>query len=200
MKTTKNMNEFYREQNIMQMRVFLGKSRVLCFFIIVAMVSSIFYSTVNAGNMVSLEEQSVPSGNTWINAEYVEYCKEIGEKYCVSPYLLIAMIERESGGNPDAINLEGDSGLMQVSPKWHTDRMVRLGVGNLFDPYENILVGTDYIVELAQQYDDISMVLMCYNGTPESEAFERNAAGEFTEYASWIMQRAVVLERMNEEK
>ena len=60
--------------------------------------------------------------DTYIAEEYQDYCEEIGEMYCVCPELLMAMIETESSGNPDATN-GTCKGLMQVSEKWHKDRM-----------------------------------------------------------------------------
>ena len=88
--------------------------------------------------------------DTYIAEEYQAYCEEIGEMYCVCPELLMAMIETESSGNPDATN-GTCKGLMQVSEKWHRDRMKRLGVKDIYDPYGNILVATDYLMELAEK-------------------------------------------------
>lgn len=105
----------------------------------------------------------------------------------------MAIIERESGGRADAVN--GDcKGLMQINEKWHTDRMERLGVTDLYDPYGNILVGVDYLAELAAEYDDLYTVLMIYNGT--SNAVERGENGDWTDYAKGIVNRSMELERM----
>ena len=83
--------------------------------------------------------------DTYISEEYQAYCEEIGEMYCVCPEFLMAMIETESSGNPNATN-GTCKGLMQVSEKWHKDRMARLGVKDIYDPYGNILVATDYLM------------------------------------------------------
>lgn len=105
--------------------------------------------------------------------DIIAYTDEIGERYNICPELIQAVIERESHYNPDATN--GDCvGLMQVSEKWHTDRMERLGVTDLYDPYSNILVGTDYLAELWRETsskgygDDLYYVLMRYNMTADS--------------------------------
>lgn len=141
------------------------------------------------GYTVTGEEQ-----DTYISEEIQGYCVEIGEEYGVCPELLMAMIEAESSGNPKAEN--GDcKGLMQVSQKWHYDRMERLGVSDLFDPYRNILVATDYLVELFEKHGDLPLVLMIYNGS--SDAFERAESGDFTEYAEKIINRSYELEEVH---
>ena len=135
---------------------------------------------------------------TYINAEYVEYVYEICEEYCICPELVLAMIETESGGRAGVISKSGAVGLMQIVPKWHTDRMERLGVTNIYDPYSNILVGVDYISELASKYNEVPVVLMCYNEGEYGTAIERAERGEFSEYAKKIMARAEKLEEANE--
>lgn len=134
------------------------------------------------------------SKDTYIKPEYQEHCIEIGEMYCVCPELLMAMIETESSGKADAKN-GGCVGLMQISEKWHKDRMKRLGVRDLKEPYGNILVGTDYLMELAERYEDIGMVLMKYNG--DSRANTYYETGELSEYATRILERSAELERIH---
>lgn len=114
--------------------------------------------------------------------------------YDVCPELIFAIIEKESSGNPNAEN-GGCYGLMQISERWHRDRMERLGVTDLYDPYGNILVGVDYLMELAEKYEDLDMVLMVYNGS--SDAQERWESGNPTEYATSIMNRSMELERLH---
>ena len=132
--------------------------------------------------------------DTYIAEEYQDYCEEIGEMYCVCPELLMAMIETESSGNPDATN-GTCKGLMQVSEKWHMDRMKRLGVKDIYDPYGNILVATDYLMELAEKYEDIGLVLDVYNGN--SKAMQNAENGILSEYAAKILYRAEMLERIH---
>ena len=132
--------------------------------------------------------------DTYIAEEYQSYCEEIGEMYCVCPELLMAMIETESSGNPDATN-GTCKGLMQVSEKWHRDRMERLGVKDIYDPYGNVLVATDYFMELAEKYEDIGLVLDVYYGN--SKAMQNAENGILSEYAAKILYRAEMLERIH---
>lgn len=84
---------------------------------------------------------------------------------------------------------------MQINEPYHTDRMKRLGVTNLFDPYGNILVGVDYMAELVAEYDDLYTMLMIYNGT--RNAVERGENGDWTDYAEYIANRSMELERLH---
>lgn len=124
--------------------------------------------------------------------EYAQLCIEAGEKYQICPELLEAVIERESGGNPDAVGLAGEVGLMQVYPAYHRERMSRLGIASLYDPKGNILAGTDYLAELLAEYGDAGTALMAYNGV--KDARERGERGELTDYAKGILERARELE------
>lgn len=124
--------------------------------------------------------------------ELEEYIEAICEPRHICPELVEAMIERESRWNPEAVN--GDCmGLMQISERWHRERMERLGVTDLFDPYDNILVGVDYMAELFERYEDPGMVLMVYHG--EKNAVEKASSGEISDYADWILCRSEELER-----
>lgn len=129
--------------------------------------------------------------DTYISEEIQGYCVEIGERYGVCPELLMAMIETESSGNPKAEN-GGCYGLMQVSTKYHSDRMERLGVTDIYDSYGNILVGTDYLMELAEEYGDIGVVLMKYNGFSKAEEYAEQ--GKLSKYAEKILERSADLE------
>ena len=135
------------------------------------------------------------AADTYIKDEYQEYCIEIGEQYGICPELLMAMIEAESSGNADAINGEC-KGLMQVAEKWHTARMKMLGVSNIYDPYGNILVAADYLLELFEKYEDVGMVLMVYNGDSGAQAY-CNGSGQLSTYAQKILARSEMLERIH---
>lgn len=121
--------------------------------------------------------------------EYIEY---VCESRHICPELVEAMIERESRWNPKAIN--GDCmGLMQISERWHRERIERLGVTDLLEPYDNILVGVDYMAELFEKYEDPGTVLMVYHG--EKNAIEKASSGGISGYADWILTRSAELER-----
>ena len=66
--------------------------------------------------------------------------------------LVLAIIETESGYRWDATSSEGSTGYMQVLAKWHEERMHRLNVDNVENPYFNIMVGVDYLAELQERF------------------------------------------------
>lgn len=125
---------------------------------------------------------------------WIDYIEIICQERGICPELMEAVIERESGWDPEAVN--GDCiGLMQVSEKWHQDRMERLGVTDLTDPYDNILVGIDYLSELFELYEDVGAVLMKWNG--DSRLSEYLETGELSEYAEKVLKRSAELERLH---
>lgn len=131
--------------------------------------------------------------DTWISEEAQEQCITYGEEYGICPELLMAIIEQESSGQDYAEN-GSCKGLMQVSEKWHMDRMERLGVTDIFEG--NILVGTDYLSELFAENDDLYWVLMAYNGGIDY-ANRMYEAEEYSRYAVSIARRSAELERLH---
>lgn len=125
----------------------------------------------------------------------IEYTEEIGQQYGICPELLQAIAERESSLHIYAVN-GTCKGLMQISEKWHRDRMKRLGVTDIYDVYGNILLAADYIAELTKENDDLYYVLMRYN-MEKSTADKLYEAGEYTDYAVGIVERSTELERLH---
>ena len=122
------------------------------------------------------------------------YIERVCEPVNICPELVEALIEKESSYNPKAVN--GDCiGLMQISERWHRERLEEFGVTDLTDPFDNILVGVDYLRELFEKYEDPGMVLMVYNG--DSRAAKLQETGELSEYAEWILERSAELERQH---
>ena len=132
-----------------------------------------------------------------IRGLYGRYIDDVADRYHICPELLEAMIEQESNGQADVVSAGGDVGLLQINPKWHRERMDKLGVTDLTDPYSNIVVAADYLAELFEQYEDLPMVLMTYNGS--SDAKWRWQSGSYTDYADTIMERTQELERSRED-
>lgn len=139
-------------------------------------------------------ESNAQKKDTCISQTAYDACVECGEDYGICPELLMAIIETESGGNPNAEN-GSCKGLMQVSVRWHKDRMKKLGVTDIFDERDNILVGTDYLMELFEEYEDPATVLMVYHG--ERNAVKNAENGEISSYAQGILNRSAELERMH---
>lgn len=131
-----------------------------------------------------------------LDAELQEHVFHVAEEYNLSPYLIFAMIETESTFKADAVNYDGTClGLMQVSIVWHKDRMERLECDDLFDPYQNILVGCDYISELIEQAGSIEYALMLYN-MHHDDATKMYESGKISKYAKKITKRTEEIEQL----
>lgn len=136
----------------------------------------------------------ISAEKTMMNEEQVmRMAREIGAEYSICPELITAIAFKESRYNPNA-EYEGCIGMMQVSPRWHKDRMIRLGVSDLHNPYDNMLVATDYLLELFKRYEDLVMVLQVYNGDSNADSYW-NGETDLSEYAKDIIEMSEELER-----
>lgn len=102
----------------------------------------------------------------------------------IRPAIVFAMIYCESTYRVDAIGDNGNAfGLMQIQPRWHSQRMAELGCTDLLNAYDNVTVGIDYLSELLERYDgDIAKALTAYN--------RGSYAGEVTAYAKAVINEA----------
>jgi soluble lytic murein transglycosylase-like protein len=88
-----------------------------------------------------------------------------GRQLGLDPLLIIAVISVESRFNPIAESVAGAKGLMQIIPKYHTEKFEALGgVSEVFDPQTNILVGSTILKEYLGRTGNLSMALQMYAG------------------------------------
>lgn len=103
----------------------------------------------------SLSELSVEEDQPKTPEElYTQYIYEITTSYYpkVDPRYVKAIVYHESRFDPMARNSKtGVIGLTQISPKWHTERALSLGITDLYDPYGNLLVCCDILNELTEK-------------------------------------------------
>ena len=124
----------------------------------------------------------------------IDYCKDIH----INPYMIMAMCEQESQYNANAVGDSGRSlGIMQIQEQWHQERMDRLGCTDLLNPYQNVTVGIDILIDLYSKCNDTAWVLMAYNGG-EAYANRNYNAGNISEYARYIMIRTEEMESEEE--
>lgn len=101
------------------------------------------------------------SAKTGGSGAYREVIQQAAARHGVDPALVRAVVSTESGGNPQATSPAGAMGLMQLMPA--TARS--LGVGNAYDPKENIEGGTKYLATLTQRFG-LEKGLAAYNAGP----------------------------------
>lgn len=130
-----------------------------------------------------------------VPADVVEISEDLGSQYNICPELIQAICFKESRFESEIEN-EGCVGIMQVSPRWHKDRMAKLGVTDLFDTRENMTAGVDYFSELIGKYEDVSIALMVYNGD-SSASDVLTGSKDISTYADEILAISEKLEREN---
>lgn len=122
-------------------------------------------------------------------------CKENPTLYS----MVLAMGFYESGFDPEAVGDHGNSiGWMQVQPRWHQERIDRLGVTDLKDPVQNAMVAVDYIDWIAERLNPehpedaygTHSLLMAYNQGWQG-ANESWSAGRYsTNYSRKVLDLA----------
>ena len=134
-----------------------------------------------------------------------EVCKENPRLFC----MVMAMAYQESRFDTQAVGDHGNSlGLLQVQPRWHQERMNRLGVTDLMDPVQNAMVAVDYIDWIADLLNPehpedayaTEMLLMAYN-QGWAGAKESWSLGTYSTYYSRVVMSsyAAFMEEMEVE-
>lgn len=92
------------------------------------------------------------------------YIYEICADENVPITLIYAMIEHESGFNPEAVSKTDDYGLMQINEVNHSWLNEEYRCADMLDPYQNVYCGVKIIGQYVSRYDgDLTKALMAYN-------------------------------------
>jgi hypothetical protein len=114
--------------------------------------------------------------------------RQLAPKYKLDPNLVLAVIEAESGFNPNALSPKNAQGLMQLIP----ETADRFGVTNVWDPEQNVRGGMSYLRWLMKAFDgDVRLVLAAYNAG-EGAVQRHNGVPPYAEtqgYVSRILTR-----------
>lgn len=116
-------------------------------------------------------------------AEYIEHVTTVALEYGLDPAWIFGIAYQESRFRPDVTGDSGKAeGMYQIQPRWHQERMQRLGVTNLYDEWQAVYVACDYLSEVLGEYGDIRTALTVYRyGCP-------TISGE--DYAAIVLQKA----------
>ena len=93
-------------------------------------------------------------------APIVNFVKLVAPDFKLSPQLVLAIINTESGFNANAVSPKNAQGLMQLIP----DTAARFKVRNILDPAQNIRGGMAYLRWLMAYYEgNVVLVAAAYN-------------------------------------
>ncbi len=95
--------------------------------------------------------------------QFDQFITEASIRHGVSFPLLKALIKTESDFNPRAVSKAGAMGLMQIMPQ----NVKAFDMEDPFDPWENIMAGTNYLKKLLEQFEGkLPLALAAYNAGP----------------------------------
>lgn len=116
------------------------------------------------------------------------------EQRQIDSAIVFAVIEIESHYDIDAMGDSGKAyGLMQVQERWHRERIAKLGVTDLLDPYQNVSVGIDYLAECIER-NGLEKGLMVYNaGQQGAQRMWFNHGVYSNEYSRKVLEAAQII-------
>ena len=122
------------------------------------------------------------------SGEIARMVRSMAPEYELDPNLVLAVIETESGFNPNAVSSKNAQGLMQLIPATAS----RFGVDDVWDARQNLQGGMAYLRWLLDHFDgDIKLALAGYNAG--EKAVERHGGippfAETRAYVQRIMER-----------
>jgi soluble lytic murein transglycosylase-like protein len=85
-------------------------------------------------------------------------------QYELDPLLVRAVVEIESGFEPEAVSTAGAQGLMQIMPETGKE----LGLSTPFNPDSNIEAGVRYLRQMIDEFGSIPLALAAYNAGPNA--------------------------------
>jgi soluble lytic murein transglycosylase len=116
--------------------------------------------------------------------EYEEIIQQAAKRFGVDNALVKAVIQAESDFDHRAVSRKGAQGLMQLMPETADD----MGVGNPFNPEENIFGGTRYLSLLLKRFNNnLRLAVAAYNAGPEM-VDSHQGIPPFTETRSFVQK------------
>jgi soluble lytic murein transglycosylase len=128
-----------------------------------------------------LEQMSLPATREELRV-VLRAVDESARRFHVSPFIILAVIHVESRFDPYAISPAGAIGLMQLRPETAEAVATDLGLPwasdeALFDPEQNVLLGTCYLRQLLDRFDNLDVALAAFNAGPTRIAVRHRRIG-----------------------
>ena len=162
-------------------KAWIAKLAIVVSIIFTAIYPSQVSSTfVQYTPMAKIEEQKIHGAamkivsiNSKLDEEeaqtIVESSVKWGKKFGIEPSLILGLMLAESTFDKHAISNVGAFGLMQVLPRWHTEKIKvardTLGQPDPFDIDTNVFLGTWVLKDCMKKYSSVDNGLKCYNGS-----------------------------------
>ena len=119
------------------------------------------WEDMTLNSLLNIDQISPEAGGS--RSDYDGLISSVASRYGMDPALVKAVVQTESGFDPDAMSSVGAKGLMQLMD----DTARSLGVDDSFDPAQNIDGGTRFLSYLLRKYDgQITPALAAYNAGP----------------------------------
>lgn len=138
-------------------------------------------------------EGAVKTASFTSRAAIDRYISTNAQAQRIDPALIEAIIESESGFDPNATSRAGARGLMQLMPQ----TAAGLGVTDPYDAAQNVRGGTRYLRTLLDRFGDVELAVAAYNAGPgaveryggvppyaETQRYVRNVLARYRELRS----------------
>lgn len=179
-----------------------GEKIVLWIFLLVAVIAFVimgFPQTPEVDRALNPEPEELEEAKIYdvpLDHELQLHISKLCDDYELDMPLVLAVIGQESNYNPNALGDNGNSmGLMQIQPRWHTERMEKLGVTDLMNPFQNVTVGIDLLAELLND-GSVEWAITAYNAGAERADFNRNV-GIVNEYTESVLKLREIIVHEN---
>ena len=118
---------------------------------------------MTTGYELYIKERPVKKPDFSLSTEYDDFIEKACKRHGVDVPLVKAMIKVESNFNNWAVSGKGAKGLMQIMPH----NFKRLKIKDPFNPWENIMGGTQYIKMMMERFRGrLPLALAAYNAGP----------------------------------